>query len=64
MCVDLGVDPWHRLFSARVQCSNHATGTVTNTRHRKHNNQRFVRKMYSEMLKMKYMSVGLQFDIL
>ena len=40
------------------------TGTVTNTRHRKHNNQSFIRKMYSEMLKMKYMSVGLQFDVL
>ena len=40
------------------------TGTVTNTRHSKHNNQSFVRKMYSEMLKMKYMNVGLQFDVL
>ena len=50
----------YKLFSARVQCSN----TVTNTRHRKNNNQSFVRNMYSEMLKMKYISVGLQFEVL
>ena len=41
------------------------TGTVTNTRHsRKYNNQSFVRKKYSEMLIMKYISVGLQFEAL
>ena len=55
---------WHKVIFCTRAVQQSCTATATNTRHRKHNYQSLVTKMYPEMLKMKYMSVCLQFEVL